>query len=131
MAATVFPEGTQTAFTALAGTSATTVLTVDTAWKGAYLFGVMVTDSTGSVATAAQVDVYRGSTAWVLVPVGVGYPDADWNLEWVAHWPIRLNRGDLVRVTGASGHHVFVSYAQIGTDTGVSAQQSASASAPR
>ena len=130
MAATVFPDGTQTAFTALAGTSATTVLTVDASWKGAYLFGVMVTDPTGSVATVAQVDVYRGSTAWVLVPAGVGYPTAAWNLELIYTWPIRLKPSDLVRVTGASGHHVFVSYAPIGIDTGVSAQSSGG-SAPK
>jgi len=124
MAATVFPENTQTAFTALTNTNATDCYTVgDSGERAAYLLGVIVTDSTGSVGTPAKVVIYRGSTSWVLVPTGAGYPTSSWNLEWVASWPIRLKSADEIRVTGASGHHVYVGYVPIGIDTGSNAQQ--------
>lgn len=115
MAATVFPDGAQTTFTALAGTSATACYVVGTTDKtnAVYLLGVQVSDSTGSVATAANVVIYRNPTSWVLVPTATGYPTAGFNLEWIAHWPIRLKTGDEVRVTGANGHHVIVSYLPI------------------
>ncbi len=132
MAATVFPENTQTAFTALANTNATDCYTVgDSGERAAYLVGVIVTDSTGSVSTAAKVVIYRGSTSWVLVPTASGYPTASVSLEWIATWPIRLKLADEIRVTGASGHHVFVGYVPIGLDQGARAQSAAGAGAAK
>ena len=131
MAATVFPEGTQTAFFALTTTDATDVYTIgDSNERSAYLLGVQVSDSTGSVATAAKVVIYRNPTSYVLVPTAVGYPTDDWNLEWVAHWPIRLKTADEIRVTGASGHHVIVSYLPI-IDFGTSAQTAGGSAAQK
>jgi hypothetical protein len=132
MAATVFPDNTQTAFYALTDGNATDVYTVgDSGERAAYLVGVIVTDSTGSVSTAAKVVIYRNPTSWTLVPTAVGYPTDDWNLEWVATWPIRLKSGDEIRVTGASGHHVFVGYIPIGIDSGVNAQSAGGSAAQK
>lgn len=114
----------QTKFYILTGTSATDVYTVgDNGEEALFLTGVMVTDSTGSVATAATVALRRSSTNYVLASTGMGLPSATENLEIVCEPAIRMKRDDTVRVTGASGHHVFVSYAPIGVQTGTLAQK--------
>lgn len=114
----------QTAFAILANTSATDVYTVgDNGEEALFLVGVLVTDSTGSVATAARVALRRSSTDYVLASTGLALPSATENLEIVCEPAIRMKRGDTVRVTGASGHHVFVSYSPIGVQTGTLAQK--------
>lgn len=114
----------QTAFAILANTSATDVYTVgDNGEEALFLVGVLVTDSTGSVGTAARVALRRSSTDYVLASTGLALPSATENLEIVCEPAIRMKRGDTVRVTGASGHHVFVSYSPIGVQTGTLAQK--------
>lgn len=108
----------------LAGTSATDVYTVgENGEEAIFLTGVLVTDSTGSVSTAATVAIRRSSTNYVLASTGMGLPSATENLEIVCEPAIRMKRDDTVRVTGASGHHVFVSFVTVGDRTGVLAQQ--------
>jgi len=77
------------------------------------LLSVLVTDPAGAVATACRVDIRRSSTNYALAGSGLGLPSATENLEAVG-WPgIRLKRGDSVRLTGASGHHYFVTVSPI------------------
>lgn len=107
----------------LTGTSATDVYTVgDQGEKGAWLIGVVVVDSTGSVGTTAKVVLHRGSTSWGLSPVDTGKPNDAENLEVICEPALRLKVGDEIRVTGASGHHVWTTLALIGLDTSTSAQ---------
>lgn len=114
----------QTAFAILANNNATDVYEVgDNGEEALFLVGVLVTDSTGSVATAARVALRRSSTDYVLASTGLALPSATENLEIVCEPAIRMKRGDTVRVTGASGHHVFVSYSPIGVQTGTLAQK--------
>ncbi len=97
----------ETSFGALAGTSATDVYTV-TNEETVRLLSLVVTDSTGSIATACKVEIRRSGTSYVLAGTGLGLPSATENLEAVG-WPgIRLIRGDIVRLTGAANHHWFV-----------------------
>ena len=108
----------------LTGTSATDVYTVgDNGEEALFLTGILVTDSTGSVATAARVAMRRSSTDYVLASTGLALPSATENLEIICEPAIRMKRGDTVRVTGASGHHVFVSFVTVGDRTGVLAQR--------
>lgn len=108
----------------LTGSSATDVYTVgDNGEEALFLTGVMVVDSTGSVATAATVAIRRSGTNYVLASTGLGLPSATENLEIVCEPAIRMIRDDTVRVTGANGHHVFVSYAPVGVQTGLLAQK--------
>lgn len=99
--------------TTLSGTSKTAVLTVgsgraaDCVW--ADVTSIVVVDSTGSVGTAAIVYVYDGSTERVLLPAGLGLPTAAENLEF-EYAPLHLTTGGEIRVKGASGHHVHVSF---------------------
>lgn len=105
----------------LGGTSATDVYTVSDE-EDVRLLSVVVTDPTGSVATACKVDIRRASTNYTLAGTGLALPVATENLEAVG-WPgIRMKRGDSVRLTGASGHHYFVTVAPI-RGTGLRAQQ--------
>ena len=96
-------------FFALTGTGATDVYTVVDE-ELVFLLSVTVTDSTGAVATAATVSHRSGGVNRVLVPATFGLPSATENLE-ITGEPIvaHMIRGDSVRVTGASGHHCFVS----------------------
>lgn len=111
----------ETTVAILAGTSATDVYTV-TIDETVRLLGVLVTDSTGSVATAATVSLRRASTNYVLASTGMGLPSATENLEIVCEPAIRMVRGDSIRVTGASGHHVFVTVSPVRGNS-VAAQQ--------
>lgn len=115
-----------TIFFAVSGTGVNTAYTVgDLNETAAFLLGVIVTDSTGSVAASASVNIDRGGTNWVLKPKSTGstLPNADENLEIVCEPAIKLRRGDLIEVTGASNHHVIISIQPIGRDTGLSAQK--------
>lgn len=97
----------ETTIGALASSSATDVYTV-TDEETVILLSVIVTDPAGAVATACRVDIRRSSTNYGLAGSGLALPTATENLEAVG-WPgIRLKRGDSVRLTGASGHHYFV-----------------------
>jgi hypothetical protein len=113
---------------ALTGTGATDVYTAGDQGESAIkVTSIRVTDSTGSVATAAKVVIYKlsNTTEYVLVPSGEGLPTAALSLEFVSEPGLRMERGDEVRVTGASGHHVFVGFVPIGLDQGTSAQKPA------
>ena len=98
----------ETTLAILANGSATDVYTV-TDEEDVFLVGVVVTDSTGSVATAATVSLRRSATNYVLASTGLGLPSATENLEFVCEPAIRMKRGDIIRITGANGHHCFVS----------------------
>lgn len=114
---------------ALTGATETSVLIVgstpaqvaDAPWID--VLSIIVTDSTGSVATAAKVTRYDASETanHVLAPSGIGFPTASQNLEIVAEPCIHLERSDEIRVTGASGHHVLVTFIK-GVAGGSSAQ---------
>ena len=110
--------------TTLSNTSKTACLTVgsgraaDCTW--ADVIAIVVTDSTGAVATAATVAIYDGATERVLVPATFGLPSATENLEHDSA-PIHLDIGGIIYVTGASGHHVHISFAK-GVKTGATAQ---------
>ncbi len=111
---------------ALTGAGATDVYTVgDDSEKWIYLAGVMVTDPTGVVLTAARVEWYdlSATTSYTLVPATVGLPTASENLVFVCKPMIRMQVGDEIRVTGASGHHVITTFAKGGTSPGESAQR--------
>lgn len=111
----------ETTIGSLGDTSATDVYTVSDE-EDVRLLSVVVTDSTGSVATACKVDIRRSSTDYTLAGTGLGLPSATENLEAVG-WPgIRLKRGDIIRLTGASGHHYFITIAPV-RGTGLRAQQ--------
>lgn len=113
----------ETDFSILTNTNATDVYTVgDSGEEDMFLLGVTVTDSTGSVATAATVAARIGGTNHVMASTGLGLPSATENLEIVCEPGIRMHRGDTVRVTGASGHHVFVTYQPV-RDSGMQAQR--------
>lgn len=102
----------ETTIGALANTNATDVYTV-TDEEAVRLLSVTVTDSTGSVATACKVDLRRSATNYTLAGTGLALPSATENLEAIG-WPgIRMKRGDSIRLTGASGHHYFVTVAPI------------------
>ena len=108
----------------LTGGSATDVYIFGTngETQGGNLVGVLVTDSTGAVLTAATVALRQGGVNYVLASTGFALPSATENLEIVCEPAIRCKRGDSIRVTGANGHHVFVTYVPIGLDTGEQAQ---------
>jgi len=108
---------------ALTGTSSTDVYTVgDQGESAAWLIGVVVVDPTGSVSTTAKVGVYRGSTEYRLSPNATGKPSTTDNLEIICEPALYLKRSDEVRVTGASGHHVWTTVALIGVDVSTAAQ---------
>ncbi len=112
----------------LSGTSATDVYTVGNQGEsGAWLIGVVVVDSTGSVATTAKIGIYRGSTEYRLSPNATGKPNAAENLEVICEPAMELKPADRVRVTGATGHHVWTTMAFKGLDTSTSAQKSTTA----
>lgn len=110
--------------TTLANGSKTACLTVgsgkasDCAWVE--VRQITVVDSTGSVATAATVYVYDGTTERVLVPASFGLPSSAENLE-IAGAPIHLETGGEIRVTGAANHHVHISFVK-GQARGAAAQ---------
>lgn len=111
----------ETTFGSLSGTSATDVYTVTDEEK-VHILSIRVTDSTGSVATACKVDLRRSSTNYTLAGTGLALPSATEDLE-VLGWPgIVLKRGDIIRLTGASGHHWFITYSPV-RSTGLSAQR--------
>ncbi len=111
----------ETAIGALSGTSATDVYTVVDE-EQVRLLSIVVTDSTGSVATACKVDIRRSATNYTLAGTGLALPSATENLEAIG-WPgILLKRGDSVRLTGASGHNYFVTYSPV-RNTGLTAQR--------
>jgi hypothetical protein len=105
----------------LSGTSATDVYTV-TDEETVRLLGIMVTDSTGSVATACRVALRRSGTDYVLASTGMALPTALENLEIVCEPAIRMKRGDSIRLTGASGHTYFVTVSPV-RGTGLRAQR--------
>lgn len=104
------PEGllVETTRVILANGNATDVLTVSDE-EDVFLLSVTVVDSSGSVATAALVQHRSGGTNYTMAPTGLGLPTASANLEIVCEPAIRMIRGDSIRITGASGHHCFVS----------------------
>ena len=107
----------------LSGTGAHDVYTIGTdGEKGANLLGVTVVDSTGAVATQAVVVIRRSGTNYALHSALNGLPSATENLEIVCEPAIRLLVSDIIRVTGQTAHHAFVSYVPIGLDTGAAAQ---------
>lgn len=113
-----------TIFFAVSGTGVNTAYTVgDNNETAAFLLGVTVTDSTGSTATAALVNIDRGGTNYVLASTGLALPSATENLEIVCEPAMKLKRADKIEVTGATGHHVIISLQPIGRDSGLSAQK--------
>ena len=113
-----------TIFFAVSGTGVNVAYTVgDNNETAAFLLGVVVTDSTGIVATAAQVNIDRGATNYVLASTGFGLPSATENLELVCEPAMKLKRLDKIEVTGATGHHVFITIEPIGRDSGLAAQK--------
>ena len=113
-----------TIFFAVSGSGVNTAYTVgDNNETAAFLLGVTVVDSTGSVATAAKVNIDRSTTDYVLASVGLALPSATENLEIVCEPAMKLKRSDKIEVTGATGHHVIISIQPIGRDTGLSAQK--------
>ena len=92
----------------LANTNATDVFTVSDE-EDVFLLSIVVVDSTGAVATAALVQHRSGGTNYTLLPTTAGLPSATENLEIVCEPAMRMTRGDSVRITGANGHHCFVS----------------------
>lgn len=118
----------RTFFQALSGTSSTDVYTVgDQGESGAWLIGVVVVDSTGSVAVGAKVGIYRGSTEYWMTPHASSKPSDSENLEVICEPALELKRGDEVRAKGATGHHVWVTLAFKGLDTSTQAQTKATA----
>ena len=111
---------------ALTGTGTTDVYTCgDDGESWLDLAGVMVVDPAGAVLTAAKVEWYdiSATTAYTLVPATVGLPTASENLVFVCEPTIRMRVGDEIRVTGASGHHVIITFAKGGGDSGAQAQR--------
>jgi hypothetical protein len=109
---------------AVSGTGVNIAYTVgDNNETAAFLLGVTVTDSTGAVATAALVNIDRGTTNYVLASTGLALPSATENLEIVCEPAMKLKRSDKIEVTGATGHHVFITIQPIGRDTGGRAQK--------
>jgi hypothetical protein len=101
----------ETAFYVVSGTGVNTAYTVgDQGEESLFLLGVVVVDSTGSVATAATVNIDRSATNYVLAPSSMGLPTATENLELVCEPAIRLLRSDKIEVTGATNHHVIITY---------------------
>ncbi len=99
----------------LTGTSETTCYTVGQTGDesiGAYILGISVTDSTGSVNTAATIKatledgveytLVAGATVSTTVP-----------LSLIGNPIIVLNVGGTIKVTGGNGHHVLISFASI------------------
>ena len=106
----------RTAKTILAGTSATACFTCgDDGEDEAIVAGVMVVDSTGAVGTAAKIEHYSLSdtTAYTIYPASAGMPTSTENLVYECIPGHHLKLGDEIRVTGAAGHHVFVSFWKI------------------
>lgn len=89
------------------------------------LAGVEVVDSTGLVATAAKVEHYKisNTTSYTMAPASMGLPSATENLVVQGAPGRHMKRGDELRVTGASGHHVTVSFWKIGAVPGMQAQK--------
>jgi hypothetical protein len=103
----------RTVMTVLAGTSATDCYTCgDDGEDEAILAGVVVVDSTGAIGTAAKIEHYKlsNTTAYTIVPASVALPSATENLVYECIPGHHMKLGDEIRVTGASGHHVFVSF---------------------
>lgn len=101
---------------ALTGATATTCYTVgDDGEDEIILAGVEVVDSTGSVSTAASIVHYRDKDAasFVIVPASVGLPTATESLVYECIPGRHMRQDDEIRVTGASGHHVCVSFWKI------------------
>lgn len=114
----------ETVLFALSGSSATDVYTVGDLGETAILLaGVEVSDPNNLV-TPAKVEHYRlsNTTSYTIVPATVGLPTPSENLVYVAAPARLMKRGDEVRVTGVSGHHVAVSFWLIGADPGQQAQ---------
>ena len=68
---------------------------------------ILIVDSTAAVNTAVTVNVTIAGVEYVLaasLPVETTYP------RFIAMHSLPLYRGDKISVTGANGHHVFVSY---------------------
>src|SRR5688572_2215837 len=109
---------------AVSGTGVNTAYTVgDNNETAAFLLGITVVDSTGAVATAAAVNIDRGGTNYVLAAATLGLPSATENLEIVCEPAMKLRRSDKIEVTGATGHHVFITIEPIGRDTGIRSQK--------
>jgi hypothetical protein len=101
----------ETVFFIVSGTGVNTAYTVgDNNEESLFLLGVVVTDSTGSVATAAKVNIDRGGTDYVLASAAIALPTATENLELVCEPAIRLLRADKIEVVGQTAHHVFITY---------------------
>lgn len=114
----------RSAMKALTGTSATDCYTVgDQNEDEIILAAVEVVDSTGSVATAAKIEHYEAATttSFVIAPASIGLPSATENLLYECLPGRHMKVGDELRVTGASGHHVTVSFWII-SDRGQTAQ---------
>lgn len=100
--------------TILTGTTQTACLTVgagkasDCIWVEVQ--GVTVVDSTGAIATPATLAIYDGDTERVLIPASIGLPNATENLEFSFDPSAHLETGGEIRVTGANGHHVHISF---------------------
>jgi len=111
----------ETTFGILTNTNATDVYTVVDEEK-VHVLSIRVTDSTGSVATACKVDLRRSATNYTLVGVGLNLPSPTEDLELKGDPAVVLKRGDIIRLTGANGHHWFITYAPV-RSTGLSAQR--------
>lgn len=97
-----------TKVTALTNTNETTVYTVgDDGETWADVTGITIVDSTGAVATAAVVKCTLGTgvTQRTLARPTAEQIRYEWEKEGL---PIHLNAGGSITVTGASGHHVWV-----------------------
>jgi hypothetical protein len=90
----------------LTNTNKTTIYTIGTnGEKSAVLIWVRVTDSTGSVATAATVYLTLGGTERVWY---ADTPGPDLPLD--SYMPVAMYVGDVLAVTGGNGHHVFATF---------------------
>ena len=117
-------QNLDTIFYPVSGTGVNTAYTVgDKNETAAFLIGIVVVDSTGSVATGAKVNIDRGGTDHVLIPASFGLPSATENLELIGEPGDKLLRGDKIEVTGATGHHVRITIQPIGRDSGMNAQK--------
>jgi hypothetical protein len=100
--------------TSLTGTTTTDCLTVgalkaaDCIWVE--VVRVTVTNPTGGALAAAILYIWDGTTERTVVPASFGLPSTTENLEFEFNPSAHLETGHAIRVKGANGHHVHVSF---------------------
>jgi len=100
--------------TSLTGTTTTDCLTVGTGKAADCIWlevvRVTVVNPTGGALAAAIVYIWDGTTERTVVPASFGLPSTTENLEYEFNPSAHLETGHAIRVKGASGHHVHVSF---------------------